>query len=81
MTNDLKDNKHSGELKSKMWHLANTYINAYKPTEHSLKKHQILKRLQHNRNIILRPDKGCGTVILNREEYMKKIYAIINGTS
>ena len=30
--------------------------------------------------MILRPDKGCGTVILDREEYVKKIYAIINDT-
>ena len=31
--------------------------------------------------MILRPQKGCGTVILDREEYVKKIYAIINDTS
>ena len=31
--------------------------------------------------MILRPDKGCGTVILDREEYVEKIYAIINDTS
>ena len=31
--------------------------------------------------MILRPGKGCGTVIFDREEYVKKIYAIINDTS
>ena len=31
--------------------------------------------------MILRPDRGCGTVILDREEYVNKIYAIINDTS
>ena len=31
--------------------------------------------------MILRPDKGCGTTILDREEYVKKIYAVINDTS
>ena len=41
MTNDLKDKKHSGELKTKMSHLANRYANAYKPTKNSLKKHKI----------------------------------------
>ena len=49
MRNDLKDNKHSGELKTKMSHLANSYVNAYKPTKNSLKKHKILKRLRQNK--------------------------------
>ena len=31
--------------------------------------------------MILRVDKGYGTVILVQEEYVKKIYAIINDTS
>ena len=43
MANDLKDKKHSGELKTKMSHLANSYVNAYKPTKNSLKKHKIVK--------------------------------------
>ena len=65
-----------------MSHLANSYVNAYKPTKNSLKKHKILKRLRENKGIvILRPDKGCGTVILDQEEFVKKIQAIINDTS
>ena len=31
--------------------------------------------------MILRPDKGCGTVILEKEGYVKKIHAIISDTS
>ena len=31
--------------------------------------------------MILRPDKGCGTVILDRQDYVKKLYPIINDTS
>ena len=42
--------KHSGELKTKMSHLANSYVNAYKPTKNSLKK-QETKGI-----VILRPD-------------------------
>ena len=84
MTNDLKDKKYLDELKTAMSHLANSYINAYKPTKNSLKKHKILKKLRDSKVIvILRRDKGCGTVILDREEYdkrTKKIYAIINNT-
>ena len=65
-----------------MSHLANSYVNAYKPTKNSLKKHKILKRLRENKGIvILRPDKGCDTLILDQEEFVKKIQAIINDTS
>ena len=79
MASDLKDKKHSGELKTKTLQLANSYVNAYKLTKNSLKKHKILKRLPASKDIvILRLDKGCGAVILDREEYVKKVYAIIN---
>ena len=72
--NDLKDKKYSGELKAKMLHLANSYVNACKLTKNSLKKHKILKRLRESKDIvILKADKGCGTVILDREEHVKKI--------
>ena len=82
MTNDLKTKKHSGELETKMSHLGNSHVNAYKPTKTSLKKHKIIKRLRENKNIVIvRPDKGCGTVILDREEYVKKIYTITNDIS
>ena len=39
MANNLKDKKYSGELKPKTSHLANSYVNAYKPIKNSLKKH------------------------------------------
>ena len=49
---------------------------------HALKKHRILKILPNNKDIvILRPDKGSGTVILNRDDYIKKLSNIINDTS
>ena len=50
-TNDIKDKKYSGELKTKMSHLANSYVNAYKPTKTSSKKHKILKRLRESKDI------------------------------
>ena len=62
--------------------MAHSYVNSYKPTLHALKKHRILKRLANNKDIvILRPDKGSGTVILNRDEYIKKLSDIISDTS
>ena len=82
MANDLKDKKHSVISKTKMSHLANSYVNAYKATKNYLKKYKILKRLREIKDIvILRPDKGCGRATLDREEYVKKIYVIINDTS
>ena len=42
-----------------------------------MKKHGILKRLRKNNNIvILRPDKGDGTII-GRDVYIQKIFEII----
>ena len=62
--------------------MAHGYANSYKPTLHALKKHRIFKRLANNKDIvILRPDKGSGTVILNRDDYIKKLSDIISDTS
>ena len=42
----------------------------------------LLKRLANNKDIvILRPDKGSGTVISNRHDYIKKLSDIISDTS
>ena len=43
MSNDLKDKKHSSELKTKMLHLENSYVNAYKPTKNALMKQNFKK--------------------------------------
>ena len=78
----LRDEKQSGEVKTKISNLAHSYVNSYKSTLHALKKHRILKRLANNKDIIiLRPDKGSGTVILNRDEYIKELFDIISDTS
>ena len=82
MTKDLRVEKQSGEVKIKISNLAHSYVNSYKSTLHALRKHRILKRLANNKDIvILRPDKGSGTVILNRDEYIKKLSDIISDTS
>ena len=81
MTKDLRDEKQSGEVKTKISNLAHSYVNSYKPTLHALKKHRILKILASNKDIVnLLPDKGNGTVILNRDEYIKKLSDIISDT-
>ena len=82
MAKDLRDEKQSGEVKTKISNLAHSYANSYKPTLHALKKHRIFKRLANNKDIvILCPDKGSGTVILNRDDYIKKLPDIISDTS
>ena len=78
MTKDLKNEKQSGELKAKISNLANTYVNNYRPLKYAMKKDGILKRLCKNNNIvILRPDKGDGTIIMGRDVYIQKIFKII----
>ena len=75
ITKDLRDEKQSGEVKTKISNLAHSYVNSYKPTLHVLQKHWILKRLSNNKYIvILPPVKGSGTFILNRDEYIKIIW-------
>ena len=78
MTKVLKHEKQSGELKAKLSNLPNTYVNNYRPSKYAMKKHGILKRLRKNNNIvILRPNKGDDTVILERDVHIKKIFEII----
>ena len=50
MSNDLKDKKHSSELKTKMLHLENSYVNAYKPTKSSLRKQNFKKVTRKQRH-------------------------------
>ena len=83
MTKDLKDKKQSSEVKTKISNLAHGYVNSYKPTLHAFKKHRNLKILANNNKdiVILRPDKGSRSVILNRDDYIKKLFDIISDTS
>ena len=78
MTKDLKNEKRSGELKAKLWNLANTYVSNYRPLKYDMKKHGIFKQLCKNNDIvILQPDKGDGTVIMVRDVYIWKMFEII----
>ena len=78
ITKDLKNEERSDELKAKRSNLANTYVNNYRPSKYAMKKHRILKWLCKNNNIvILWPDKGDGTVIMDRDIYIWKIFEII----
>ncbi|XP_046848088.1 uncharacterized protein LOC124441666 [Xenia sp. Carnegie-2017] len=55
-------------LKTELGHLAHTYVTSYHPTPKDLKKHKILRNIRNNDKIIvLKPDKGNGVVIMDRQ--------------
>ena len=79
---DLKDKRKSGQLKARISNLGNVYWSSYKPTQNTLRKHGILKKLRTRKDIVIvRPDKGSGVVILDRDIYDRKILEIINDTT
>ena len=79
MTKDLRDEKQSGEVKTKISNLAHSYVNSYKPTLHALKKHRILKRSANNKDkVILRPDEGSGTIINTSRNYLILLVTLLS---
>ena len=77
-----RESKDTGKLATGLPHLAQTYVSSYRPTASDLKKHRIQKELRKSKNIvILRPDKGNWVVILDRVEYDKGLFKIINDTT
>ena len=64
-----------------MSYLANNYVNTYKPSKNSLRKHKIIKKIRDNKDILItKPDKDNGVIIVNRAIYMSSLYEIINCT-
>ena len=62
----LWDKTKANEVRNEIQHLATSYVNFYEPSMNDLKKHRILKRLKHNKDIIiLRPDKRNGVVVID----------------
>ena len=52
----------------KTLNLGNVYWSSYKPNQNTLRKHGILKILRTRKEIVIvRPDKGNGVVILDRD--------------
>ena len=63
LTQDLKDQKDTGELEAKISYFPNNCVNLYKPT----KKRKILKKLRNNKNVLItKLDRGNGAVIVDR---------------
>ena len=54
--------------------MVNTYINNHRPSMYAIKKHGTLKRLcKINSIIILQPDQGNNTIIMDRGVYVWKM--------
>ena len=79
LRSELKDKNQDNILKTELSHLANSYHTNYKVSLSALKKHKVLKNLKNKHNlIIVRPDKGNGVVILEKQNYLKGMHALIN---
>ena len=82
LSRHLKDERKSGELKATISNLTNMYWSSYKPTQNTLRKHGILKKLRTRKDIVIvRPDKESAVVILDRDIYDRKNLEIINDTT
>ncbi|XP_068734593.1 uncharacterized protein [Montipora capricornis] len=78
----LSDKTKANEVRNEIQHLATRYVNSFKPSMNDLKKHKILKRLKHNKDIIiLRPDKGNGVVVLDKVVYNKAMVDLLRDNS
>ena len=83
MKKKLMDENSATHLKTEIAHLAQNYVSSYRPSSNDLKKHRIsLRTLRNNSNIIiLKPDKGNGVVILDRNIYLDSCFDILNDKS
>ena len=78
LQSEVKSEELKAPLKVELAHLAHTDYSRYRLSKTTIRKHDILKKLKQNTDIIIcRPDKGNGVVIFYRTFYissMKKIY-------
>ena len=76
---NLKNKIEKPALKSKLSHLAISYVHNYKPTRQTLRKHGMLKKLKNVKSIvIIKSDKGDGVAVLDRIQYDKEVKEIIS---
>ena len=81
LKNKLRNKEDHTLLKNELAHLAQSYISSYKPTQSDLKKYHILWKIRNNAAILLKPDKGNGIVIMDRQIYKNACNSIINDSS
>ena len=79
LQSEVKSEERKAPLKGELAHLAHTYYSRYHPSETTIRKHNILKKLKQNTDIIIcRPDKGSGVVILDRTFYISSVKKLLN---
>ena len=80
--NNLKSEKTKSQIKAHLSYLANSYFYNYKPSSRILRQHRVLRNLRKNKdNVITKPDKGNGVLILDRKLYNNAIEEILLNTS
>ena len=62
-------------------YLASSYFYKQKPSPRILCQHRVLRNLRKNKDIITKPDKGNGIVVLDRKLYINTVEEIIPDTS
>ena len=87
LNRELLSNNIVPSLKSQLHSIANRHFYNFKPFKvfspvFSKNDIKILQNLRNNKSIILcKPDKGRGVVIMNKSDYLSKMYNILNDTT
>ena len=82
MSRNIKDSKLLEKLTADLSHLAHSYMASYRPSKKDLRRYKVLKELKIKNNIvILKPDKENGVVILDRDDFDKRMLDLISDRS
>lgn len=69
MKEKLKNQKDCTYFINELAPIAQSYISSYHPTTADFKKYRILQHIKKTENIIPKPDKENGAVIMDRQVY------------
>ena len=80
-SNNLKSEETKSQIKLHLLYLNNSYFYNYNPSPCILCQHCVLRNLRKNKDIIMKPDKGNGVVVLDWKLYDNAIQEIISDNS
>ena len=75
--NNLKSEETKSQIKAHFSYLANSYFYNSKPSPLILHQHRVFRNLRKNKDVITKPNKGNGVVILDQKRYDNAIQEII----
>ena len=79
---NLKSEESISQIKVHLLYLANCHFSSYKPSPPILRQQRVLWNLGKNKdNVIAKPDKGNGAVILDRKLLKKLFQTLLNSKS